>query len=86
MPLARARLVCRVWMPRGGERPDSRESGHNLMMIEPIEPFMMRQTTAGEWQLVSRPTGTRFQPSRSPAFEDSSDLDIVGAYRRIKQV
>jgi hypothetical protein len=56
------------------------------MMIEPIEPFMVRQTTTGEWQLVNRPTDTRFQPSRSPAIEDSSDLDIVGAYRRIKQV
>jgi hypothetical protein len=49
-------------------------------MIEPVEPIVVRHTSAGEWQPVSRPVGTRFQPSLSPAFEDSSDLDIVGAH------
>jgi hypothetical protein len=30
----------------------SAAGGHNLLMVEPIKPFTVRQTTAGEWRLM----------------------------------
>jgi Magnesium chelatase, subunit ChlI len=29
--------------------------GHNLLMVEPINPYAMRQTTTGEWRFVGEP-------------------------------